>query len=173
MDVFVDGGLDKPTFDERTRTLLEEEKLTEDALNEGGSETDRTKTMLLEVLELAGSPQQSYVLANPASRRELAKRLSSNLTVAGKEVSVEPYYPLVLLGKCVNPKQCGHHRTATRTFVQGGEVDALHLTARHSSVKNAWKLWRWFYRVAQSDTSQVVVPSLITSISSLSGFLPL
>ncbi|MDO8473130.1 MAG: recombinase family protein [Dehalococcoidia bacterium] len=146
VDVFVDGGIDKPTFDERTRSLLEEEKLTEDALNEEGSETDRTKAMLLEVLELAGSPQQSYLLASPASRRELAKRLSSNLSVAGKEVSVEPYYPLVLLGKCVNPEKCGHHRTATRTFVQGEEMNALHRTATQGSVKSVWKLWSWAER---------------------------
>ena len=53
----------------------------------------------IDTFELASSAQQGYRLGNPASRRELAIRLCSNRTVAGKEVSIEPYFPLKIIAK--------------------------------------------------------------------------
>ena len=54
---------------------------------------------VLDTFELASSAQQSYRFGNPASRRELAIRLCSNWTVAAKEVSVEPYFPLRIIAE--------------------------------------------------------------------------
>lgn len=89
VDALVDGHLDKAAFDTRKRELLEEKQHLEAGL-ERPSEAPM-KQMLIDTFELASSPQQSYGLGNLAARRELAIRLCSNRSVAGKKIVVEPH----------------------------------------------------------------------------------
>lgn len=99
IDAFLDGHLDKQSFEERKRTLLEEQRSLEDSQRAGSPDPGRATQLVVDTFELASSAQQSYRFGNPASRRELAIRLCSNLTVAGKDVSVEPYFPLRVIAE--------------------------------------------------------------------------
>jgi hypothetical protein len=99
IDAFVDGALDKDTFEKRKRTLLEEERSLEDSLQPDGDASNQVRVLVDEILELASSAQQSYRLGNTAARRELAIRLCSNRSVAGKDVSIEPVLPLMRLAE--------------------------------------------------------------------------
>ena len=96
VDAFVDGALDKDTFNERKRQLLEEQAVLREALTRETVEDTEMSTELPELFELANSAQQSYFRGTPAARRELVLKLSSNRTVARKDVAVEPH-PLVRL----------------------------------------------------------------------------
>jgi hypothetical protein len=98
-------------------------------LRNTGTEIGREREMVLSLLELASSAQQTYKLASPASRREMAIRLCSNLTVARKDVSIEPYYPLRLLRQGAAVPSGAPHPTATRT-----------------SVQDIWRMYQWAKR---------------------------
>jgi DNA invertase Pin-like site-specific DNA recombinase len=114
-DAFVDGLIDKATFDERRLGLLEQQRSLEDSSRSGAQETARLKQYIMERLELACNAQQSHALANPAARRELAIQLCSNRTVAAKEVSVEPYFPLQLIAQSKCLSNGDHYRGTART----------------------------------------------------------
>ncbi len=94
IDALLDGTLDKGSFEVRKRTLLEEEQSLKESLQTTLPAHERAKALVLELFELACTAQQSYQMASPGSKREMAIRLSSNLSVAEKKVSVEPYFPL-------------------------------------------------------------------------------
>ena len=90
----LDGLLDKGAFDARSSSLLEEEQELQQSLKECDVRREEELENLREALELASSAQQSYRLADPPQKRELAIRLCSNRTVAGKEPLVEPHFAL-------------------------------------------------------------------------------
>lgn len=113
VDAFLDGHVDKQTFEERKRTLLEEQQLVEDSLRVGEADSGRAKQLVLNTLELASSAQQSYRLGSSASRRELAIRLCSNRSVAGKKVSVEPHPVLRVIANRALSTQCDPTRNRT------------------------------------------------------------
>jgi site-specific DNA recombinase len=115
IDAFVDGTLTKEDFDERKRTLLEEQHSLEKSLHSDRPDPEDAKALIAELLELASSAQQSYRVGNTESRRELVIRLSSNLSVAGKDVSVEPCSPLRCLAKREPIIKCAHFQYRART----------------------------------------------------------
>ena len=115
IDALLDGTLDKESFEMRKRLLLEEEQSLKDSLQSARQILFNYSARLTELFELACMAQQSYRLASPESKREMAIRLSSNRTVAGKDVSVEPYFPLALIEQCSLIHQCGHQQHVVRT----------------------------------------------------------
>lgn len=88
-DALIDGNLDKESFDIRKASLLEEQGLLREAL-EGVTQPSEDKTRR-ELFELAFSAQQSYEMADPSEKREMVIRLSSNRSVDGKDVVIEPH----------------------------------------------------------------------------------
>jgi site-specific DNA recombinase len=126
IDALLDGAIDKDSFEERKRTLLEEQQSLEDTLKQEAPDPERTAALIAELLELASSPEQSYRLGTTASRRELAIRLCSNRSVAGKDVSVEPAMPFLTLAKRSHVLDCADLQDRARTLE---EV--------------AHKLWKW------------------------------
>lgn len=100
LDAFIDGAIDKGTFEVRKRDLLEEQRLLEESARGGLSDSEPLRTRVSELFELATRPQLSYRFANSELRREMALRLCSNRSVAGKTVSVEPFKSLLYLAKC-------------------------------------------------------------------------
>jgi len=75
VDALLDGVLDKQSFDIRKAALLEEQASLEACLRVTEVQPVETKQFILQALELASSAQQSYRVANKASRRELAIKL--------------------------------------------------------------------------------------------------
>lgn len=116
VDALVDGVLEKDIFNERKTHLLEEERLLEEDLKADAPDADQVKQFILGALELAAMAQQTYRIANPELRRELVLNLTSNRTVAGKEVSVKPYFPLPILENGRGSPSCAHYRGTSRTL---------------------------------------------------------
>jgi hypothetical protein len=79
--------------------LLEEQRCLEEALARSEQGEPRAAPIVVDGFELASGALQSYRKGNPATRRELILRLSSNRTVHGKNVVIEPYYPLQIIAK--------------------------------------------------------------------------
>lgn len=78
------------------------------------------------VFELAYVARQSYLLASPASKREMALLLTSNRTVAARDVFTKPYFPIALIADAALIHSSGHQWDAIRT-----------------SKKAAEDLWKW------------------------------
>ena len=98
-DALIDGLIDKPTFEQRKRALLEEERSLRDSLETNGPDSEAAKRFIMETLELASTAQLSYEMGDVPARRELALKLCSNRTVAGKHVSVKPHPGLLHIAK--------------------------------------------------------------------------
>lgn len=99
IDAFLDGSLDKESFDTRKHTLLEEERLIAESLHQREPDSDDLKQFIVKTLELASVAQQGYRLANPAEKREMVRTLGSNFSVSGNEAYVEPYCPVSVVAK--------------------------------------------------------------------------
>jgi site-specific DNA recombinase len=143
-DAFVDGTLDKSAYDERARGLVEDERMLREQLERGSTDEEPESRLLQEAFELASSPQQSYILGDSQLRRELALRLCSNRSVSGKHVSVEPYFPLLILANRGSLIGCDHQCTATRTFRKDP-----------TGIRTAWRLYRWAKRMAKREASDI------------------
>jgi hypothetical protein len=96
-DAFLDGSIDRDLFEERKVSLLfEETGLKEKSANldekNGGS-----FARLEKFLELAKTASFLYKLALPDEKRDLLKKLTSNLKVAEKNVDVELTIPAQLV----------------------------------------------------------------------------
>ncbi len=115
VDALVDGALDKMSFEERKRTLLEEQQLLEASVQRRPPEPAEIKQVLLEQFELASNAQQSYRLASVDSKRELALRLCSNRTVAENDVRVEPSFVFQLFARHAAVPECDHSQDRVRT----------------------------------------------------------
>lgn len=120
-DAFVDGALDKASYESRRRTLLEEENRLVAALEGDAISSARIRSFVLETLELAIMAQRSYRLANSAEKREMAILLSSNRTVTGKCASVEPYFPFHIMAKRPAVSNGDHLRNGCRTSVEAAK----------------------------------------------------
>ncbi len=91
-DALVDGNLDPESFATRKASLLEEQRLLREVLNDSGSASEGQARR--ELFELAFTAQQSFRAADSTEKREMVVRLSSNRTVTGKEIVVEPHRAL-------------------------------------------------------------------------------
>jgi hypothetical protein len=96
VDALVHAALDKETFNERKRQLLDDQAATECLIS---AMPDIPSAALADMFELANSAQQSYRLGDSAAKRELALRLCSNRSVVGHDVVVEPHPLLRLIAK--------------------------------------------------------------------------
>jgi site-specific DNA recombinase len=94
VDAVIDGLVDKASFEQRKAVLLVEERTLQESLAAGPVRAEAIKQLLSELLELASDAQLSYEIGNAVSRRELVQKLCSELTVAGKRVSVRPHFVL-------------------------------------------------------------------------------
>lgn len=94
-DALVDGHLDRDSFATRKASLLEEQRFLREALDDSGPAAEDQARR--EMFELAFTAQQSYQAADVTEKREMIVRLSSNRTVAGKEVVIEPHPALQVL----------------------------------------------------------------------------
>jgi site-specific DNA recombinase len=99
VDALVDGLIDKPTFEQRKRALLEEDRSLRDSLESNSPNSDAARRFIMDTLELASTAQLSYEMGDVPSRRELALKLCSNRTVSGKDISVKPHLGLLHIAK--------------------------------------------------------------------------
>jgi DNA invertase Pin-like site-specific DNA recombinase len=115
VDAFLDGTIDKPSMEHRQRALNEERRSLEDSLRTSDQADAELATLLANTFELVFVAQQSYELADSATKREMVLRLSSNRRANGNEVFVEPYFPLSIIAKRVPISHGGLSKDSVRT----------------------------------------------------------
>jgi hypothetical protein len=123
-DLFLDGTVEQTIFGEKQKTLVWEEAQLKHKLvtlegGDGGALKEIERTV-----ELAKDASLLYKQANPERKRELLRILLSNLTVAGKNVSVELRIPFRLIAQREKTSYGGPYRGTCRTL--GKLLDELH-----------------------------------------------
>jgi site-specific DNA recombinase len=114
-DLFLDGSLQKTVFEEKQKAYVWEEAELKQKLTalENGSETACREVE--KFVELLKSPQMLYREADHEKKRELLKILLSNLTVSGKNVSLELRIPFRLVAERGKDSLCSPYRGTCRT----------------------------------------------------------
>jgi len=116
-DCYVEGGLDKETFEDRKRKLLLDTKTKEAAENDILLGQEKIFKRTKKFLELANSLINSLEIANLEEKRELLKITTSNLSVEGKKLIISMRSPFLELTNRSNLAKCplerGRHRIET------------------------------------------------------------
>lgn len=98
VDAFLEGTLDKETFEPRKKRLLLEQRDLEEKLSRD-VDAEQTATRLREILELASTASLSHGMGTADEKRELLQILTSNRRVDRENVVVELAFPFCLLMK--------------------------------------------------------------------------
>ena len=96
-DVYVDGALDRETFETRKKDLLMEMKASEETLNEFQSNQTTIPDKVAGFLELASTALLTYRMGIPEERRDLLKKLTSNRVIDGKNLCLSLHSPFEVL----------------------------------------------------------------------------
>lgn len=115
-DAFLDGSIDRSTFEQRKTTLLMDIKGLEENM---ANLHDRSRTepdRLSEFLELAGSAWLSYQMGITEEKRDLLKIATSNRGLAGKNVVIEASLPFYEVANRFNLSNGGPERDIPRTW---------------------------------------------------------
>lgn len=115
-DALLDQVLDKAAFNDRRESLLLDQKGIEEALASLTQDKGRSPDKMEKFLELAESAWLSYQSAFPEEKREMLKIVTSNLSVNGKELVIEPSFPFQVLINEEKNSDCAPHRGIPRTF---------------------------------------------------------
>ncbi len=115
-DAFVDGHVEKALFEERKTAVLLERRHMEEQIAEieagGGSIIDR----IAENLELAETAYGQYEMAEPAEKRELVRKLTSNRVVDGRNVELTLLFPFDMLADRFRNANSAPFRDIPRTW---------------------------------------------------------
>jgi len=114
-DLFLDGSLQKTVFEEKQKAYVWDEAELKRKLTslENGSETACREVE--KFVELLKSPRMLYQQADHDKKVEFLRILLSNLTVSGKNVSLELRNPFRLVAEREKPS-CGRpYRETCRT----------------------------------------------------------
>ncbi len=117
-DAYLDGSIDKSMLDDRKNSLLSELKLSDECVkrleNPGGTKPNG----LEQFLELAGSAWLSHQAAEIDEKREMLRILTSNLSVHGKELVIEPSIPFGDIANRFKSPEGAPNRDIPRTWDQ-------------------------------------------------------
>jgi hypothetical protein len=116
-DALIDNLIDKPAFEARKATLLEEKRGYSDQLTEVSNGVSVAE-VIDEFLELANTAQQSYEIGNVPEKRDVVAAITSNSAVYGKEPAItlkSPYREMLEMqnSSCCDPEP-DHSRTRAR-----------------------------------------------------------
>ncbi|MEO6191609.1 MAG: recombinase family protein [Thermoanaerobaculia bacterium] len=132
VDAFLEGSIDKETFEPRKKRLLMEERELEEKLS-GGTNQDETATRLREILELASTASLSHEMGNDEEKREFLEMLTSNRCVSRENVVIELSFPFRLLMKGDETELGGRTRYTPRSGTDLPEAaNSPHLGSRHA-----------------------------------------
>lgn len=95
VDVYLEGALDRETFEKRKGSLLFERRGIEEKL-QNNSDPGERREKVEKILELAFTALLSHERATDEEKREQLEMLTSNRTVEGKNVVVELSFPFSL-----------------------------------------------------------------------------
>ena len=112
-DAYLDQTLDKMMFQERKTTLLLDQKAAEENLTQLKDQNRSTPDQLEKFLELASDAWLSHELAFPEEKREMVSILTSNRSVLGKNIDMEPSIAFQEIANRSKNCSCGPYRTRT------------------------------------------------------------
>jgi len=98
-DCYLDGGLDKETFEKRKIALLQESKTIELKEVENSTEKAKIFSKVKKFLELVKSIKNSYEIGNQQEKRRLLEMATSNLEVNTKNLVISMRSPFLELSQ--------------------------------------------------------------------------
>jgi site-specific DNA recombinase len=137
VDAYLEGALDRDTFEERKNALILEKRGLEEKLQD--QKESKTSERLSQILELAFTASLSHIQATDDESRAHLEMLTSNRTVNGKNVIVELSFPFCFLsfGKEMQSGDPLHLTSRSETILP--QAASLDRTLRHA-VEN---LYNW------------------------------
>jgi len=117
-DAFLDQAIDRGTFEERKKALLEERLGIEQKLVRLESNSGDVPDQLEKFLELAESAYLSYKKGIPAEKRDLLKTVTSNRFVDRKNVSIKLFLPFEMVANRPDFTDGRLHRGSCRKFLK-------------------------------------------------------
>ena len=115
-DLLVDGVVDPATFEAKKGTLLHEKLGLDEKIAALENDPAWLREKVRRYLELATTASLSYEAANQERKRQMVEIVTSNLTVRGKEASVELREPFRLLSERHSVSPSAPSRDVLRTF---------------------------------------------------------
>jgi len=115
VDAYLEGALDRETFEKRKGALLFEKRDMEEKL-EGDRSPIQQRERVEQILELAFTALLRHETASDDAKREQLEMLSSNRTVEGKNVVVELLFPFSLLAHVGDFQSGAPDRRSSRTL---------------------------------------------------------
>jgi site-specific DNA recombinase len=116
VDAFLEGTLDKETFEPRKKRLLMEQRELEEKLSQD-VDAERIAIRLREILELASRALLSHEMGTDDEKRELLEILTSNRSADRENVAVELSFPFRLLVKSDEMQLGGRSRSSARSGI--------------------------------------------------------
>ena len=98
-DCYIDGGLDKETFENRKAKLLIEKKEQQEAQRQVLDGENRFLKRFSKFLELAKSLTQTYEIGISEEKRELVEIVTSNLAISEKRLMISMRSPFLEFAK--------------------------------------------------------------------------
>jgi len=117
VDAFLEGSIDKESFEPRKKRLLMEERELEEKLSRDIDE-EQVATRLREFLELASTASLSHEMGTDDEKRELLQILTSNRQVDRENIVVELSFPFCLLMTGDETKLGARSRSSTRSSIK-------------------------------------------------------
>jgi DNA invertase Pin-like site-specific DNA recombinase len=114
VDAFLEGSIDKETFEPRKKRLLMDQRELEENLSRD-VDGEQIATRLREILELASTASLSHEMGTDEEKRELLQILTSNRRVNRENVVVELSFPFRLLMKHDETQLGARSRDSART----------------------------------------------------------
>ena len=114
-DAFLDGSIDKETFEARKTTLFRTKRELADAKERAAEEPAQKAQKLLVLLELVNTAPVSWQVGKTDERRGLLQELTSNRTVSPNGASVELRFPYILFANRENLLCSGQEPIMDRT----------------------------------------------------------
>jgi site-specific DNA recombinase len=115
-DAFLDGAIDRETYEQRKSTLLMDKKGLEETLLMLRDKNRSVPDRLAEFLELAGSAWLSYRMGIPEEKRDLLKIMTSNREAVGKNLDLKLSLPFSEVAKRFANSNGAPYRDVPRTW---------------------------------------------------------
>lgn len=132
-DALIDRLIDQETYRERAEAIAMERSIIKDRLSEL-KRFDLDEAKVRKFLEPLKSLENAYQAADRSEKRSIVKMATSNRTLCGKELSVEPSKLLQDLRLAADIRCGGPDRGTDRTFDQ---IIALDLGSKWSELRNS------------------------------------
>jgi site-specific DNA recombinase len=117
-DAFLDGALDRETFENRKRALILERTELRERSEYLASNDQSLPSKLANFLELAKTASLSYQSGNLYEKRDLVKSVTSNLEVDRNNVVIKLRKPFEALANRQKNSDGGPYRNEPRTFLR-------------------------------------------------------